>query len=1040
MKKESTSPDFVKLEKDVLQFWQDEHCFERLVEKNKNGKVFRTLDGPITANYDMGMHHVWGRTLKDVILKYKAMRGYKAKFQNGFDAHGLPVELAVEKELGLNSKKEILNYGMDNFVEKCLQRVDKYSGIQTKQSIRLGQWMDWDNSYYTNTDNNILAIWAMLKKCDEHGWIGRSSKPMPWCSRCGTSLSEHEMHGSYKDVEHIAVFFKCPIQHTNLSILVWTTTPWTLSSNVAVAVNPDNTYLEVEVKSDTRHLIIGKEAKRVLKDDIVKVVREFKGSELVGKTYETCFNEVERQNFEHSIVAWEDVQATEGSGAVHIAPGCGVEDWELGKRLGLREICPIDESGVILDGFGVLSGHKTDEVRDIVFDELKKRGKLYYTHTIKHSYPICWRCKNELVYRLVDTWVIKVDELRPRLIKACDEVTWEPAYLKKRMLDWLTNMGDWNISRSRFYGVPLPIYPCTCGHTTVVGSKVELEKLSSVEEVEKVPHLHRPYIDDVKITCPHCGKKVSRIPEVGDCWLDAGITPFSTNEYFTNRAYFEENFPSEVVVEMREQIRLWFYSLLFMSVVLEGRAPYEKVIGYESVVQEDGSKFSKSGFMIRFDDYAEALGSDSARYLFASNPYTSDVRFGYNLGEEARRRMLGYWNAYTFFVTYASIDNPDVEHYEYNEKKLTATDKWLLQIVNNFITAATKYYDEFKPYLVIKEFEKLVDDVTNFYIRSNRRRFWKSDDKEDQLTAYWCLYQALKVMTIVMAPIIPFTTEHIWQNLVRSLESASAKSVMLADFATPLTTHDFSHFVDYTDIAKDVITLGGRLRSENNLKVKQPLREAYVVSSNPDVIRAVAIYQELIKDELNIKTIEITSSEEKFNDLYLAVNFKAAGAVLKGDVQKLKNILANASADDMAGYVSSFDKGSVCVEGLGDLDASLFTKQSKPKEDFIIAKDDKITVVLDITLTPELIEEGNVREVLRAIQILRKEADFAIDQRVDLAVSSTDENMSKLISKYQDKIMQEVLATSFASSLSNYDIQKEVEIANVNITIAMKGK
>ena len=1040
MKKESTAPNFVEMEKQILTFWDKTKAFDKLVKKNQKGKLFRTLDGPITSNYDMGMHHVWGRTLKDVFLKYKAMQGYRAKYQNGFDAHGLPVELAVEKELGINSKKEILQYGMDNFVEKCLQRVEKYSAIQTRQSIRLGQWMDWKHSYYTNTDTNITSIWAMLKKCDEHGWIGKSSKPMPWCSRCGTSLSEHEMHNSYKDVEHIAVFFKCPILDTNLSILVWTTTPWTLSSNVAIAVNPNNTYLEVKVKSDTRHLIIGQEAKKVLKDDIIEIVRSFKGEELVGKTYETCFPEVEKQQFVHTIVPADYVQATEGSGAVHIAPGCGVEDWELGKKLGLKEICPIDEAGVITEGFGVLTGHKTDEVRDIVFDELKKRGKLYYTHTIKHSYPICWRCKNELVYRLVDTWVIKVDELRPKLIAACDTVEWEPSYLKQRMVDWLNNMGDWNISRSRFYGVPLPIYPCSCGHTTVVGSLEELKALSSKEEVEAIPHLHRPYIDKVKITCPHCGKKVARIPEVGDCWLDAGITPFSTNEYFTNRAYFEENFPSEVVVEMREQIRLWFYSLLFMSVVLEGRAPYEKVIGYESVVQEDGSKFSKSGFMIRFDDYADKLGSDSARYLFASNPYTSDVRFGYNLGEEARRRMLGYWNAYTFFVTYATIDHPDVEHYHYDVNKLTPTDKWLLQIVNNFIDNTAKYYDDYKPYMVIKEFEKLTDDITNFYIRSNRRRFWKSDDPEDQLTAYWCLYQALKTMTLVMAPIIPFTTEHIWQNLVRSLESDSAESVMLADYPKPLAIQDFSKYVAYTDIAKDVITLGGRLRSENNLKVKQPLKEAYVISSNANVTEAVKIYQDLIQDELNIKAIEITNSEEKFNDLYLTVNFKTAGAVLKGDVQKLKTVLQNTSQEVMNEYVLQYRQGKVTIDGFGVLDASLFLQQSKPKQEFIIAKDDLITVVLDIKLDEELIEEGLVRELLRSIQILRKEADFDIDQRIDIVLKSDNEKCNAILQKYQNKIKQEVLAIEYNSSSFQPDIERTVEVGDYAISIAIKGR
>lgn len=1041
MKKEVSMPNFVEMEEKVLKFWQDEKCFERLVEKNKNtGKNYRFLDGPITANYPMGIHHVWGRTLKDTYLKFKAMNGYSAHYQNGFDAHGLPVEIGVEKDLGLDSKKDIVKYGIDNFVEKCMERVRTYSAIQTEQSKRLGQWMDWENSYYTNTDENITSIWHFLNKCQQNGWITKSSKPMQWCPRCGTSLSEHEMHGSYKEIEHTAVFFKAPILNQNRCIVVWTTTPWTLSSNVAVAVNADNEYVECKVKSDTRNLIVGKEAIKVLKDDLVEVVATFKGSEIVGLSYETCFNELDVQNFEHKIVAWEDVSATDGTGAVHIAPGCGVEDFELGKRLGLKEICPIDENGVLYNEFGVLGGKSTSEVRDVVFSELEKRNKLYYTHKFKHSYPVCWRCKHEIVFRLIDGWFIKVDELRPKLIKACEDVTWQPEYLGKRMLDWLNNMGDWNISRSRFYGIPLPFYPCQkCGKLTVIGSLEELKKNAvNPEMVDKIPHLHRPYIDEVKIKCPHCESEVTRVTDVGDCWLDAGITPFSTKKYFTDRKFWEQNYPAENVIEMREQIRLWFYSMLFMSVVIEGRAPYDKVVGYESVVQEDGSRFSKSGFMIKFDDFANKLGADCARYMFAGAPITSDIRFGYSLGEDARRRMLSYWNAYTFFNTYACIDNPNL-NFTPDEKSLTVTDKWLLEITNQFVESSFKNYEENKSYVVVSDFEALLDNITNFYIRANRRRFWKSDDEADKLVAYWCLYTSLKAITQVMAPIIPFMTEHIWQNMVREIEPNSASSVMLADFPKEAYSKKYPELVTECQIAQNIITLALKLRNENNLKVKQPLGQLYVVSENKDTLNAVNKFIDIIKDEVNIKQANVSDSVDRFNDYYLTVNFKTAGAVLKSRVQELKKVLENASALQQEKFVEGYNNGSVEVSEFGALDSNIFVKNSKSKAEYIVAKENDLTVVLDVTLTEDLILEGLLREVVRNAQILRKEANFNIEQRVYLNIETTDEDLLKVLTKFADKIKQEVLAEKFNENKFDADIEREVTVSEKTVKISLKG-
>ena len=692
MKKEPAMPNLVKNEEEVIKFWKDNKIFNKVKEKNKKtGKYYAFLDGPITANNEMKLHHCWNRSLKDIMLRYKALQGFDAHYQNGFDAQGLWVEVGVEKMLGLKDKRDILKFGMDKFTEACIERVNHFANIISAQSQRLGQWMDWNDSYFTNSDTNITSIWYFLKKCYEKGWLIEKFRPMPWCSHCGTSLSEHELADSYQDMEHVAVFFKLPIFERDWDMLVWTTTPWTLSSNVAIAVNPELVYCVCNIKSSNRKLVVGKNAIKVLKDDLISVETEVLGSELVGLTYQTCFEELEEQNFVHKIVPWEDVDAEEGSGAVHIAPGCGAEDFELGQRLSLPNVCPVDESGIFYSNFGFFAGKDAGEVSDLVFDQLKERGKLYYTHKYKHRYPVCWRCKKPLIFRLTKEWYIKADEIRQQLIDAVETVVWQPEFMKKRMLDWLVNMGDWNISRKRFYGLPLPFYRCEkCGKLTVVGSLEELKKLSSESQVDALPHLHRPYIDDIEITCPECGAKVKRVSEVGDCWLDAGITPFSTKKYFTDKEFFKKNFPAECVIEMKEQIRLWFYSLLFMSVTLTGKAPYKKVIGFAMLVAEDGSKFSKSGpNNISFNDLVDKTGADVIRYLFASNNMLNDTRFGFSITDEIKRKLLGLWNAYVFFNTYALIDKPKLDGFKINFESFDTTDKWLWEQCNKFIENST---------------------------------------------------------------------------------------------------------------------------------------------------------------------------------------------------------------------------------------------------------------------------------------------------------------------------------------------------------------
>ena len=1041
MKKVEPNFNFIDMEHKIMNFWEKEKCFQELLEKNKDGKKFKFLDGPITANNPMGIHHAWGRTIKDIYIRYKGMNGYTSHYRNGFDGQGLWIEVEVEKELGFKDKKDIEKYGLDKFTKKCLERVDRFSKTITDQSKRLGQWMDWDNSYYTNTEENITSIWHFLKKCHEKGMIEQSFRPMPWCPRCGTSLSEHEMAGSYKQMVHKAVYFKLPLIGTDSKIVVWTTTPWTLSSNVALAVNPEIDYVKVKVKSDEKYLIMGKNALNMVRDDKIEVVDSFKGDKLVGLEYETCFPEMEKQkDIDHKIVAWEEVSSEDGTGVVHIAPGCGAEDYELGKRENLSVVIPIDDEGVIVNGFGFMTGHNTKEVAELVFEELKKRDKLYMIEEHEHSYPVCWRCKSEVVFKAVREWQINSEKIRPQLIEAAKTVKWTPDFAGKRMEDWLRNMGNWAISRKRFYGLPLPIYPCDeCGEITVVGSREELKKLAvDTKKVDELPDLPRPWIDDIEIVCPHCGKHVKRITEVGDCWLDAGIVAFSTLKYFTDKEYWKQYFPAEWVTEMKEQIRLWFYSLLFMSVVLEERAPYESVLTYNAVIKEDGSKFSKSGYMIKFDEAAEKIGADPIRYLYASAQLNNDVRFGFNLGDESRRKLLNFWNIYVFFNTYAILDMPNLKDYKLNMSKLEKSDKWLLARVNKFLATAKTLMDNYQAPDLVKEFEVLVDDISNFYVRVNRKRFWKIGEDEDKLQVYYLLYTAIKKMTQVIAPIIPFMTEEIWQNMVRSFEPDEAKSVHLSDYPTPVAEYEDKEILKEVEEMRKVIGLGLMLRNEKQLKVRQPLNKLYI-SSEKDIENSINNFENIIKEELNIKNIELLKDEAVLNDEYLMVNFKVAGRLLKEKIQSFKEKIEKLTDKEMQELVAKFNDESIKeieIDGFGTFEKDVFIKDMKPKAHIVVIKEGDYTIALDTILTEELIVEGMYRDLVRTLQVLRKDAGLKVEQRINLSVQTAGTLMEKVLANYVEKITADTLTENFSrESIENAVIEKEIEINGEKITI-----
>ena len=1036
-----TKYSFVENEKEILKLWEDNDCFKKLKAKNEGGPKYRFIDGPITANNPMGVHHTWGRTLKDTYIKYHAMKGCDTHYRNGFDSQGLWVEVEVEKELGFKTKHDIEEYGLDKFTDKCIERVKKFSGVITEQSKRLGQWMDWDNSYFTYTDENIQGIWLFLKKCHESGWIRQVYKPMPWCSRCGTSLSEHEMTGSYKEIEHEAVFFKLPILGTNDYILVWTTTPWTLSANVALAVNPEMTYVRLHVAGEEHNYITSLNyfKQKFEGKDGVELLATMSGKDLEGLAYETCFPEMDEQKFEHKIVLWDEVADDEGCGVVHIAPGCGAEDFALGESIGLPKIIPVDEYGIFYDGFSFLSKLDAQECRELVFEELKNRGKLFYTHKYKHSYPVCWRCKKEIIFRLGKEWAIAVDELRPRLIANAKKVRWEPAYQGKRMLDWLENMSDWNISRKRFYGLPLPFYLCPdCGELTVVGSKDELYELAvDKSKVDAIPHLHRPWIDDVKIACPKCGKAVERVTQVGDVWLDAGIVPFSTMKYLTDKEYWKEYFPAEHVLEMKEQIRLWFYSMLFMSTVLVDEPPYERVSTHGMVVSEDGSRFSKTGFMIRFDEAADIIGADASRYIFASSSTSTDVRFGFNLGDEAKRKLLAFWNLQTFFATYADIDDVKVDLSKLDVSKLCPIDRWMVIRTNQFIKDATKYMDDYSTREVVGYFEAFVNDISNFYIRVNRARFWAGADSEDKQNAYAVLFYAIKTIAQAMAPIVPFITETTWQRFVKRYSDEDAVSIFLTSYPTVAPAFDICDDAILSDVerAREIISLGLKLRNEKQVKIRQPLPAIYVAATEANH-SAIATFGSVIRSEMNVLEIVEIADTSALESNFLTVNFKVAGRVLKNRANDVKAYLAGLDAAAQQ-LLSDKVKAGEAIDALDltGIEAEVFTVNSQPKANVAIYKNGDDFIALDTTISEELQRAGLLRDIVRQCQVFRKMAGFDVSDRIYIAFATDSELIASIVEEKRDQLSRDLLASFEAPTAPEYTGTIELDGTTVTVTL-----
>lgn len=863
-----SKPNFPEIEHRILEFWEKGKFFEKLRAKNRGKRKFSFLDGPITANNPMGVHHAWGRTYKDLFQRFYAMLGYDQRYQNGFDCQGLWVEVEVERELGFKSKRDIEKFGIDKFVEKCKERVLKYSAIQTKQSIRLGQWMDWDNSYYTMSDENNYTIWYFLKKCFEQGWLYKGTDVMPWCARCGTALSEHEIvTEGYRELTHPSLYLRFPILgKVNEYLLVWTTTPWTLTANVACAVHPEIIYAKVKKANAIYYL--AKSRVTEIFEKPYEILAEVLGRDLVGLTYNGPFDELKAQTgVIHRVVAWDEVSETEGTGIVHIAPGCGKEDFELGKIEKLKAIAPLDESGYFLPEFGWLTGKNVKEVNQEIFEDLKKKAILYKIEDFTHRYPVCWRCDSELVFRLVDEWFIKMDELRYQIMESAKQVRWIPEFGLEREIDWLTNMQDWCISKKRYWGLALPIYECRCGHFEVIGSKEEL-KASAVAGWEKFEgHTpHRPWIDEVKIKCPKCGKPTARIPEVGNPWLDAGIVPFSTTHYLTDRQYWQEWFPFDFITEcFPGQFRNWFYTILAMSTVLEKRAPFKTLLGHALVKDEKGEDMHKSkGNVIWFDEAAEKMGADVMRWIFIRQNPTINLNFGYTLGRETARKLLTLWNVYSFFVTYASIDKfiPQPE-FQSLDSEFRILDRWIISRLNSTIKKVRERLLDYDPAAAVKAIEQLVDDLSLWYVRRSRRRFWKSEDDMDKQTGYQTFYECLIKLVKLIAPFMPFLAEEMYQNLIPATGNGIVTSVHLCDYPEFEAKKISAELEAEMALVRELVSLGHAAREKAQIKVRQPLSKAIIYSPNANDDKLLKPYLTIIKEELNVKEIVICIQPEK---------------------------------------------------------------------------------------------------------------------------------------------------------------------------------
>ena len=1055
-----TRPDLVALEHELLAQWRERRTFARLRAQNAGGPHWSFLDGPITANNPMGVHHAWGRTYKDLFQRFHAMLGEDQRWQNGFDCQGLWVEVNVERDLGFKSKRDIEAYGIAEFVSLCKQRVLTYAARQTEQSTRLGFWMDWNDpgelrrlsellaespwvettiegpngpvtdtvemlvgrlgmpdlggSYFTFSNENNDLIWGFLKECHKRGWIYKGHDSMPWCPRCGTGISQHEMTEGYQDREDPGLTVRFPlVDRPSESLLVWTTTPWTLAGNVAAAVGEELEYVRIRQGDGTSW--IGRGTLKQAARGPFEVLESKRGSELVGWRYTGPYDELPavreafatgtRDNpvvpYEHRVIPWDEVGEDEGTGIVHIAPGAGAEDFQLGKSLGLPVIGPIDEDGRYYPGFDWLSGKAAPEVADDIVDDLERRGFFYHLEPYTHRYPHCWRCGTPLLFRLVDEWFISMGEvydqpreqltkeqvdasLRYQIMDVVDGIRWIPSFGYERELDWLLNMHDWMISKKRYWGLALPIYDCqNCGTFDVIGGRDELKERAVAGWARFEGHTpHRPYVDEVVIACPSCGEPVSRIPDVGNPWLDAGIVPFSTLHYREDRAYWEKWFPADFITEsFPGQFRNWFYAMLAMSTVLIREAPFETIFGYATLFGEDGRPMHKSwGNAIEFDEAAERMGVDVMRWMYTSARPEDNILFGWHAADEARRELLVLWNVYAFFVTYARLAAWSPARGIVDEITSAASwpalDRWILSRAAAVAADAGERMADYDALGAVRHLRAFIDDLSTWYLRRSRDRMRAGAEPADRHAAFATLHATLVSLARTMAPILPFLSEDLYQNLIGTSDPAAPDSVHLTRWPAPeLAGLRDAGLEASMSVARRAVELARTLRSQAGLRVRQPLARAWLAIPG----RGVEVGRELIEliaDELNVKSVQVIGDESELVERRVRPLLPRIG-------KRLGPAIPAVMAAAREGAFEVQPDGSLTLAGV-TLAPDEVEILATPRPGTAVAHDEGLVVVIDTELTPELRAEGDARELQRAIQDLRKDAGLDLDARIEL--------------------------------------------------------
>ena len=1088
----SPKVDFIQLEHDIIKLWNEKKIFSKLVEKNSGNKTWSFMDGPITANNPMGVHHAWGRSLKDIFQRYHAMKGYDQRYQNGFDCQGLWVEVEVEKELGFSSKKDIEDFGIEKFVQMCKDRVEKYSAIQTEQSKRLGYWMDWDNSYFTMSDENNYTIWSFLKKLFERGKIYKGTDVVPWSGRSGTSYSQMEIIEGRKLVAHDSVFVRFPLKNReNEYLLVWTTTPWTLTSNVSVACNVKLDYVKVE-SSDGSIYYFAKEnlefkrlekqfqEKKLWIDGVPKlktiaqifkerggytVVDTIKGKDMVDWEYDGPFDHLDAQNnlggypFEneklkekglnavkcHRVIDGgkdsignDVVVAGEGTGLVHIAPGCGAIDNKIGKKIGIVEIAPLNDEGHYLEGFNELTGLlATDsKTKDIIIDDLKNRSILFHVEKYPHIYPHCWRSGDELVYRSVEEWYIDMD-WRDEIKQLVGQINWIPEWGHDREMEWLDNMGDWMISKKRFWGLALPIWRFEDGSFYVIGSKEELKELAveGWDEFEgKSPH--RPWIDKVKIKHPDSGLIGSRIPDVGNPWLDAGIVPFSTLSYNEDKDYWKKWFPADFVVEcFPGQFRNWFYSLLAMATVMEKKPPFKTLLGHALVKDETGRDMHKSwGNAIWFEDAAEKMGVDVMRWLYASQNPEHNLNFGYNIADDVRKNLITLWNTYSFFITYANLDgfDPQIDMVKY--KDYTNLDKWIISKMHDLIKEADEAYSNYKVFQLMKSITKFIDDLSNWYVRRSRRRFWRSENNIDKKAAYSALYQVLLDLTKVMSPIIPFVSEKIYQNLV--IQKGKEESIHLCDFPVFEKEYYDEELMKNIDSIISIVSQGRSARNRANIKNRQPLQTVYIYIPKQKNITLDDSSKQEILEELNIKDIEFINDVEDILSYKVKPNFVALKDRFDSN---MKDVISKLNQIKDSDKINMLNDGDINLEIDGSMEKISkddLIIEEVPIDGVSVSSNNGIVVGINVNISDELEKEGLVRDMIRHIQNFRKESNLEVQDRIDVCIKAE----SKIIDAIEDNLeyfKNEILAVSITYDVLNSQYSKKIELNGMQIDLGI---